>query len=777
MAMVKSNSARRREVRRNMPRPPRRWAQWLRRPETAWVGLYVFMFSVVGSLIAVSAADRPGVQVGQVMPRAVVARVRFRAVDQDATLTRKTEARDMEPGVYVPNHTFLSQIRENLNALISLGADESIKSIDQIPPETQRSLQLTGDGLSQLRKFTTDGRPNEKWERLADRFVKDLWYIAVLPAKRAAIERDPKRSKAFRIVIQHPLPDDKDERELERYYKTLISISDDPSALRNRVSLLANKFPSALRKSIVELVMQAPLPTYLYNEEETERRQIAKYDGEPPVEMTYQPGGVLIKAGETVQPLDLQVLEEEQAAYLTQLRGTGWWLTYGSVVGLITLLGVGTWFYTARYNPKIPRNAMRGLAMTALLLLCQAIAVIVAGLAPKYVVAACTFPTLLCAIILAIAYDQRFALAIGVIHSLIVLVSLDLPLGFGLITISGVAVAVGLLHDVRNRSTLVVVGVWSGLAMGLATLLTGLADRPLQLEGEYTRIGFDAFLALATGFATGMIVQGILPTIERLFNVTTSMTLRELNDASHPLLRQLAQEAPGTYQHSLRIGDMAEAAADGIDADGLMCKVGAMYHDIGKVNKPMYFVENQGSGPNRHSKLSPAMSLLIIVGHVKDGMEMAREYNLPRSLRQFIESHHGTTLVEYFYHAAKQQREAQDKPAPTEFEFRYPGPKPQTKEAAILMLCDGVESAARTLDDPTPTRIEQLVHAIANKRLTDGQFDQCHITLQELHKIELSLVKTLCAIYHTRIKYPGDKKDQAPGSPFSAGGPAASAVS
>ena len=155
------------------------------------------------------------------------------------------------------------------------------------------------------------------------------------------------------------------------------------------------------------------------------------------------------------------------------------------------------------------------------------------------------------------------------------------------------------------------------------------------------------------------------------------------------------------------------------------------------------------------------MSLLIIVGHVKDGMEMAREYNLPRPLRHFIESHHGTTLVEYFYHAAKQKREAEDMPAPTEFEFRYPGPKPQNKEAAILMLCDNVESAARTLDDPTASRIEQLVHAIANKRLMDGQFDECNITLQDLHKIEQSLVKTLCAIYHSRIKYPGDKHDQS----------------
>ena len=233
------------------------------------------------------------------------------------------------------------------------------------------------------------------------------------------------------------------------------------------------------------------------------------------------------------------------------------------------------------------------------------------------------------------------------------------------------------------------------------------------------------------------------------------MTLKELNDASHPLLQRLAQEAPGTYQHSLRIADMAEAAADTIGADGLFCRVGAMYHDIGKINKPMYFIENQGGGPNRHDKLTPAMSLLIIVGHVKDGIEMAREYGLPPTLRHFIESHHGTTLVEYFYHAAKKQTSEQDKPEPSEFEFRYPGPKPQTKEAAIMLLCDGIEGAARALPEPTPVRLEQVVNNMARKRLMDGQFDECNLTLSELHRIEKSIVKTLCAVYHGRIAYPG----------------------
>jgi hypothetical protein len=203
---------------------------------------------------------------------------------------------------------------------------------------------------------------------------------------------------------------------------------------------------------------------------------------------------------------------------------------------------------------------------------------------------------------------------------------------------------------------------------------------------------------------------------------------------------------------------VSEAAASAIGADGLLCRVGAMYHDIGKMNKPQYFVENQGGGPNKHNKLSPAMSVLIIVGHVKDGIEMAREYRLPQPIRHFIESHHGTTLVKYFFHEARKRSSEEDRPEPTEFEFRYPGPKPRTKEAAILMLGDACESAARTIGEPTPARLEALVETMSHERLMDGQFDDSNLTLAELHKIELAVHKMLCAIYHGRVAYPSDKE-------------------
>jgi hypothetical protein len=231
------------------------------------------------------------------------------------------------------------------------------------------------------------------------------------------------------------------------------------------------------------------------------------------------------------------------------------------------------------------------------------------------------------------------------------------------------------------------------------------------------------------------------------------MTLLELADASQPLMRRLSFEAPGTYSHSLQVATLSEEAADAIHANSLLCRVGAYYHDIGKINKPDYFIENQNGGENRHLNLSPNVSLLIIIGHVKDGVEMAKEYNLPTSLLPFIQQHHGTTLVEYFYHRACDNA-SPDEPKISDTQFRYPGPKPKSKEIAIVMLADAVESATRAMSEPTASRIEALVHELAMKRLTDGQFDECDMTMRDLERIERSLCKTLLSFYHGRIAYP-----------------------
>jgi putative nucleotidyltransferase with HDIG domain len=271
---------------------------------------------------------------------------------------------------------------------------------------------------------------------------------------------------------------------------------------------------------------------------------------------------------------------------------------------------------------------------------------------------------------------------------------------------------------------------------------------PVTLLAGAAWSGFCSLLA-------GVLMTGLLPFVERVFDVQTDISLLELGDVQHPLLQELVRRAPGTYNHSINVASIAETAADAISANGLLVRVGAYFHDIGKMLKPSYFVENQGSEGNRHESLQPAMSTLVIIAHVKDGADLARQHHLPQSIIDFIEQHHGTTLVEYFYRREAQRlKDDPDAGDLDETTFRYPGPKPQTKEAGVLMLADVVESASRALIDPTPARIESLVHDLAMKRLLDGQYDECGLTLSELHTIEDSLVKSLTAVYHGRVKYP-----------------------
>ena len=316
---------------------------------------------------------------------------------------------------------------------------------------------------------------------------------------------------------------------------------------------------------------------------------------------------------------------------------------------------------------------------------------------------------------------------------------------------------IGQLKEVRHRQTLIRGSAITAIAFSVGALFLGFVEVP-DITLAWKQVVTNAFVAGASALVVGFFVLGILPSIERLFDITTGMTLTDFRDTRNALLSQLQELAPGTFNHSQQVANIAESATDAIGGDSLLAYVGGLYHDIGKMNKPEYFVENQ-TGYNRHKDLKPSMSLLVIIGHVKDGIEIAREHDLPRELIHFIESHHGTTLVEYFYHAA--MKEAKDNGGPiNEMQFRYPGPRPRTKESAVMMIADAVESASRVLPDPNPARIEALVRDLSRKRLLDHQFDECGLTFRELAKVEDAIISRLNSIYHKRIKYPqGDTPD------------------
>jgi putative nucleotidyltransferase with HDIG domain len=255
---------------------------------------------------------------------------------------------------------------------------------------------------------------------------------------------------------------------------------------------------------------------------------------------------------------------------------------------------------------------------------------------------------------------------------------------------------------------------------------------------------------LFNGFISTILTIGLLPIFESVFGLTTDITLLELSNLNHPLLKRLSLEAPGTYHHSIIVGNLAEAGAKAIGAKSLLARVGAYYHDIGKVEKPEYFVENQMGAKSKHEKLTPSMSALILESHVKEGMEMAKDAKLPQTVIDFIGQHHGTTLMSYFYNKALERGGAQN----LKDEYRYPGPRPRTKETAIVMLADAVEAASRTLDDPKPSRLKSLIHKIIDSKLEAGELADSNLTFKELAAIEQAFLPVLISIFHPRVDYP-----------------------
>ena len=320
-------------------------------------------------------------------------------------------------------------------------------------------------------------------------------------------------------------------------------------------------------------------------------------------------------------------------------------------------------------------------------------------------------------------------------------------IGF-LVFISGVVSSI-LVLGARKRTTI----IRAGLITGVLQLITAWCIYPYWLN-SFAR----CVLFIVNGLACAIIVLGVLPVFEYLFKKVTNISLLELADFNHPLLQRLTLEAPGTYHHSLIVGNLSESACQAIGANSLLARIGAYYHDIGKVEKPEYFSENQNITGSKHDTLSPAMSKLIIMNHVKEGVELAKKYRLSPPLLDFIAQHHGSSLVYYFYRRALEGLEEDQEVR--EEGYRYPGPKPDTKETAIVLLADSVEAATRAMKEPSPAKIEELVHKIINNKFIDAQLDACELTLKDLEKISAVFIRILSGIYHARVTYPEETRSE-----------------
>ncbi len=338
-------------------------------------------------------------------------------------------------------------------------------------------------------------------------------------------------------------------------------------------------------------------------------------------------------------------------------------------------------------------------------------------------------------------------------------------------------VAVFVTLQIRRRGQFIRAGFFVGLATWLLAVSFGLIEIGWSSMGQtnWPTVVYQSLAAIGSGLVTAILVSGALPALEQTFRLTTAMSWLELTDLNHPLLMRLSMEAPGTYEHSQAVARLAEAAAERIGANASMCRTCAYFHDIGKLVKPDYFTENMRTERNPHDELAPTMSALILIAHVKEGVDLALKYNLNQHIIEVIQQHHGNSVVRYFYNRAlRQQEEAReenrlshgnedDVPEVRVENFRYSGPLPQTKESAIISLADAVESASRSMEKPTPQRIEELVNEIVDDRMVDHQLDDCELTFHELREVVESFCFTLNSMLHRRIAYP-KKAPSATGS-------------
>ncbi len=504
-------------------------------------------------------------------------------------------------------------------------------------------------------------------------------------------------------------------------------------------------FPPEIRQGMEMLLYPLLRPNMIYNEKTTEaNREFARQSLEP---VRILKNSLIVQEGEKIT--------EKHLAQLEALGFLGPRVYASGYIGLFLLLMafyLVVILYLYLFNEEIWDNTTH-LALLSLIV----VLTLIFGLAGRYF-SSYLIPVAMGSILITILFNSRLAIFMNIILSLLLGFIVDGEFSLIIITILGGLAAIYSVSRLQRRFDLAKAGLYVAAVNMVLIIATFLFFKGFQLQYEYLReFSVSVLAGIGSGLFSAVMAIGLLPFLESAFGLTTAVTLLELTDPGHPLLRKLLMDTPGTYHHSIMVGNLAEAAAEAIHADPLLSRVAAFYHDIGKIRRPFFFVENQLTGKNPHNKISPNLSALIIRSHVKDGLELAREAKLPLPVREIIQQHHGTTLISFFYQQAvdKMGKDKTEKSISLpEEEFRYEGPLPQTKEAAILLLADSVEAAVRSLPHPVAGRIESMIRRIIKEKLNDGQFDEAPLTLKDLDKIGDTFLHILLGFYHQRIEYP-----------------------
>lgn len=748
--------------------PPSLWQQawkWLQRSDFWWYTAICLAASLFMALVATAWVPAFPFRARQIYYRDLTARVLFQFEDPDATQQARERAASRILCYYENDPQPLRDVRQvALNDIFVLRERRNQSDVLDLwktfclAPNQPRENSANAEPLNEsLERFLAAIEPDEKLQAIStaldNAFLKQdrLGVLESLSHElgdgsvheiKVYLKGNPEDAvtvdiSAVRIAEVSTV--------LKENFKRELRTNED---LKEHAEFIAERIFDRLRANLIPTLTLDPVAT-------SRERRMAVNAVEPRMK-TYEAGNPLVNlaaesrgvvgGGRPLSISDLNLLRAEHEAYLKTVGWQGGLLR----VGLFMFLALTCLLLTMRYLWQRRRSMLDDPRRFAVLVVGMCVTFASMILLARYDLELRleVVPLVLLAMTLSIAFQVGLAIMLTAMICLLY----TLVMGFGLteyITLVAAAYSSALFcQSIRSRTKSVYIGLFTAGVVFMVTLAIHSV-----VNGELRNAAFieACWYALGAGFA-GLVMTALLPILERFFDIHTDISLLELSDPNRPLLRQLVQRAPGTYNHSINVASIAENAADAIGANGLLCRVGAYYHDIGKMRMPEYFVENQAGGENKHDELEPTMSRLVIISHVKDGVELGRKYHLPRRIIDLIEQHHGTTLVEFFYHRANQHLEEEDQF--DEGEFRYPGPKPQSREAAVLMLADAVEGACRSLREPGPARIENVVREITKKKFDDGQFDECNLTIQQLHMIQDSLIKSINAMYHGRVKYP-----------------------
>ena len=732
----------------------------------AVVGLFLIL--LYPNLVVRSHSYLPG----DIAERDIKARKDFFVEDEEATEASKKQAIEDVLTVYDFDPRITSQLTSKIKAAFdemrqtinSPAADAAGASEDETPKApgdaesgehplddelwTQKETFETLIGLPISRgaySLLIEYRFSPEVAELAAKIIQEILNNGVVGNKEILLRESDKGITLRNVANQS----EKRVAGLRKYY--------GPDQAKTMVRIVAEPLIKDLNYNLVNLVVdlcqRMIQPNITVNRNETEERKKQALDGIKPVMYQIKAGEMILREGERVSHVHLLKLKAMQnQAEDKKITTTG----LGAAAILAALLIM---FYTLHPHlaPKAQLNQTRHLLFIGLTLVMVFVIVKMgnAFIAGLFTNAAVTIPeTSIVFAIPAAAGAMLICIFLGfnlvVPFSLVSAFCATLLLGehfelFAFFFVNN-AMAAYWVRASRERKLYITAAAKLGLLNIVIATIIGI----YTADYSVAKLLWDGAFAFLGGIASGIITLGIAPLIELCFHYTTDISLLELANLDRPIMKRLMLEAPGTYHHSVIVGSLAEAAASEIEANPLLCKVCGYYHDIGKVKKPLYFIENQRDGRNKHDKLAPSMSSLILIAHVKDGIEIARKNKLGQDIIDTISQHHGTSLISYFYNKAKQLK---GEDAVKIDNYRYPGPKPQTKEAGLVMLADVVEAASRTLENPTPARIQGLVQDLINKVFSDGQLDNCELTLKDLHRIAKSFNKILYGIHHHRIEY------------------------